>query len=534
VEDIEMKKSILASACLVLAIPCQARIITVDANGTADFNNIQAAIDDANDNDIVIVADGIYTGQGNRDIEFKGKAITVRSENGPENCIIDCNGTESDRHRGFKFFSGEDGNSAIIGFTITNGYAPIQMMGGLPEIFASIGGAILCGWSSPTISNCTIRGNQAIGDDPRYDAGGGIHSWNASPTITNCTFTGNSGRNGGGIACYGWFQPSSPTLANCTFVKNSAYHGGGMYNVYSAPTLANCTFTDNVAQGAGGAIANYERNNVTLTNCTFGGNIATNGNAVSCDSQQQRYPSTVEVTNSILWDGGSEIWNNDNSVITVTYSDVQAGYSGEGNINVDPCFADPCNGDYHLSLSSPCIDAADNTAVPLDTADLDGDGKTNELVPWDLDGHPRFVDGDSNDSVIVDMGAYEFGYDVSLECMKQTAAEYTNWIYWGKPDCWCYGRQCRGDADGMVQGPFWVSLDDLIIFRTAVSKLEPQLRLVPNGICADFDHQQQGPFWASLNDLIIFRLYVSKTAAMVPPCDQPPPNTGPYNFWTWP
>jgi len=69
-------------------------IIYVDDDGPADFNNIQAAIDDSNDGDTIIVADGTYTGGGNREISFRGKAITVRSENGPENCIIDCQGKE--------------------------------------------------------------------------------------------------------------------------------------------------------------------------------------------------------------------------------------------------------------------------------------------------------------------------------------------------------------------------------------------------------------------------------------------------------
>ncbi|MGB2808290.1 MAG: hypothetical protein WBC22_11140, partial [Sedimentisphaerales bacterium] len=91
------------------------RTIYVDNNGPADFNNIQAAIDDSNDGDTIIVADGVYTGTGNRDIDFNGKAITVRSENGPENCIIDCQWLDY----GFRFHSGEDNDSVLDGFTIT-------------------------------------------------------------------------------------------------------------------------------------------------------------------------------------------------------------------------------------------------------------------------------------------------------------------------------------------------------------------------------------------------------------------------------
>ena len=129
-----------------------AKIIYVDDNGPADFSNIQAAIDDANDGDIIIVNPGTYTGDGNRDIDFKGKAITLRSTdpNDPnivDLTIIDCNHLG----RGFFFHSGEDGNSILSGFTIMNGQA-------------AIGGGIYCeNQSGPTIANCVIKWNRAGG-----------------------------------------------------------------------------------------------------------------------------------------------------------------------------------------------------------------------------------------------------------------------------------------------------------------------------------------------------------------------------------
>jgi len=146
-----MKKPILGFAFLFLTIPCQARIITVDDNGPADFNNIQAAINDE-DGDIVIVRDGTYTGEGNRDIDFLGKAIIVRSENGPENCIIDCQASYGDPHRGFYFHSGENRNSIVQGFTITNGFDGGWDCSGLCS-----GGGILCLGASPTIINNIIN-----------------------------------------------------------------------------------------------------------------------------------------------------------------------------------------------------------------------------------------------------------------------------------------------------------------------------------------------------------------------------------------
>ena len=64
--------------------------IYVNWDGSGDYITIQEGIDAAVGGDEVVVADGTYTGDGNRDIDFMGKAITVKSENGAEDCIIDC------------------------------------------------------------------------------------------------------------------------------------------------------------------------------------------------------------------------------------------------------------------------------------------------------------------------------------------------------------------------------------------------------------------------------------------------------------
>jgi len=98
-----------------------------------DYATIQAAINDASGGDEIVVANGVYIGEGNKNLDFLGKAITVRSENGPDNCIISCQGNG----RGFYFHSGEDGNSVVEGFTIWNGYVD----GDWPQ---DSGGAISC------------------------------------------------------------------------------------------------------------------------------------------------------------------------------------------------------------------------------------------------------------------------------------------------------------------------------------------------------------------------------------------------------
>jgi thioredoxin len=101
------------------------------------------------------------------------------------------------------------------------------------------------------------------------------------------------------------------------------------------------------------------------------------------------------VANCILWGNAPDQITTFGSLeANVTYSDVQGGHAGEGNIDADPLFVDAANGDYHLQASSPCIDAGDNSAIPAG-------------VIVDLDGNPCIINS------IVDMGAYEAGEEVS-------------------------------------------------------------------------------------------------------------------------
>ncbi len=123
----------------------------------SQYPTIQAAINVAVDGDVVIVADGVYTGTGNRDIDYLGKALTVRSESGPESCIIDCQASSGNRHRGFFFHTNETAAAVLNGFTIQNGFAPYNAP------CEASGGGILCkDNANPTIQNCIIRGNRAV------------------------------------------------------------------------------------------------------------------------------------------------------------------------------------------------------------------------------------------------------------------------------------------------------------------------------------------------------------------------------------
>ena len=232
------------------------------------YPSIQAAIDAAADGDTIILAPGTFRGDGNRDIDFKGKAVTLRSTNPNEPnivaaTIIDCNGSEQEPHRGFYFHSEEDANSIIAGLTVINGVA-------------WKGGAVLCSHSSPRFTDCVFRGNQAYDDDT---GGGAMYNEDCSPTLIDCLFTDNeampSASYGGGIAN----NRSSPTLANCTFINNRAWSGGGIYNTEnSSPKVTECIFTDNAAYRGGGMTC--EGNNATISQCTFSGNSADWGGGI--------------------------------------------------------------------------------------------------------------------------------------------------------------------------------------------------------------------------------------------------------------
>jgi hypothetical protein len=146
-----MRILIVSSVLLLAAACCYADIITVDDDGPADFNNIQDAINNAANGDTVIVADGLYSGMGNKYINFNGKAITVKSENGPENCIVDCNYYGG----GFYFENNENADSIIDGFTVINADKPCREGEECPITWD--GGGLYCDQSSPTIRNCIIR-----------------------------------------------------------------------------------------------------------------------------------------------------------------------------------------------------------------------------------------------------------------------------------------------------------------------------------------------------------------------------------------
>ncbi len=411
-----MRKTIFATIVFVListaVVNAAGRIITVDDDGPADFDTIQAAIDVAADGDTVLIKDGTYTGPGNRDIDFLGKAISVKSENGPNNCLIDCENSG----RAFVFQNNEEPNSVASGLTIKNG----EVRGGPVK-----GGAIYCIGASPTIENCIITNNsvRAVSGGGSYgpDAyGGGIYSdYSSNPTITNCKIIGNVAYGGlGGISTV--VGGGGPQCMGLYFVglDGGRGYGGGIYCQGTA-IINNCLLADNIAAGGaggghnslcsekgddgdakGGAIYTNTGTTIktTVNNCTIVNNIAD-----GASSYGDGIRGIATVTNCIIWSNGDDL-----SLCDTTYSCIEDFDAGTGNIHSDPCFVNPgywdsngtpsdSNDDfwvesvYHLLEDSPCINTGDPNYVGVP-------GET------DLDGNPRITGKQ------IDMGAYEFIY----------------------------------------------------------------------------------------------------------------------------
>ncbi len=224
-----VKGPIIVLISFLLIAPCAGDVIVVKPDGTGDYPTIQAAIDAALEGDTVVATDGTYTGAGNRDIDFLGKAITVRSENGPESCIIDC----QNLGRGFYFYNLEGPDTILEGFTITNGYVDLR------------GGAIRLLCSSHTIRNCIFYRNSSGTNGGAFHCGySSTCGLSSNPTVIDCAFIENTCYSGaGGGAVYG--SSSGAVFRNCIFERNNSNSGGAIYG--SSATFINCVITNNTA-----------------------------------------------------------------------------------------------------------------------------------------------------------------------------------------------------------------------------------------------------------------------------------------------
>ena len=315
---------LISSMILVLAATASGETYVVNPEGTGDFPTIQAAIDAVVDGDIIELTDGTFTGDGNRDIDYLGKAITVRSQSGdPDSCIIDCEGSAAEQHRGFTFHSGEEPSSVLEGVTITNGYG---IMGDGPYGANCAAGGVLCSeLSSPTITDCVFLANSG-GTSP-YDYGGGMYCKESScPTLTGCRFLDNTARSGAGVGC----EFASPMLVECVFEGNIAtQHGGGM-DCRSGPgaCLIRCTFSDNTANTGGGM--SCSGNSAQLTDCNFSDNSASFGGGLSFEGGYPTLSSCRFKGTSSSLGGGVYCRNSFPTITDCMFLDNTAAYANSG------------------------------------------------------------------------------------------------------------------------------------------------------------------------------------------------------------
>jgi hypothetical protein len=362
------------------------------------YTELQSALSDAQTGDEIWVAEGTYKpdqyatnpgGTGNRYEAFQLKNgvaiyggfdptdgdVLLSDRNWKKNPNILSgdigvpNNSSDNSYHVFYHPSGTNLKSSALldGFIITKGNANGSVY---PH---QDGGGVFNRESSPTFQNCSFIGNSAEYGGGMYNqlsspelnnckfynnssdsGGGGMYNYDASPALTDCTFSNNSSINGAGMYNYS-LSTSTPVLIGCSFVGNE---GNGIFNAQSSPSLINCIFYANNGRG----MHNINSSPI-LINCTFSANLGLTAGGIFNQN------SSPQLKNCILWrDLPIEILNVGSSIPDITYSNIDGGYEGEGNINADPEFGKL---GLYLTALSPCVDGGTSEGAP--STDIEGE-----------------------------------------------------------------------------------------------------------------------------------------------------------------
>jgi len=303
-------------------------VYTVRPDGTGDYETIQDAVDAVGDGDIIELADGVFTGEGNRDIHVSGdRDITIRSESGnPLTCVIDVEGAPRAEHFGIRFWQSGYPESVLEGITITNAYHHE------PGAAVSVGHGNLA-----TITNCRFLNNTTEGGAAVNSSGGALRARDGSEVnVVRCVFSGNHAQvRGGAASCSG-----TTTFTDCVFTDNSANDSGGALACWDSATIVGCTIVGNSAPAGGGIYYGLWADPVLIERTII--SDSPSGHAVYA------FDGVVpDMSCCDLYDNEGGDWT---GVIAPLYGI-------DGNISADPEFCDPDVQDFRLNETSPCSPA---------------------------------------------------------------------------------------------------------------------------------------------------------------------------------
>ncbi len=455
-----------------------------NGNGTSwatSFNNLDSAMSAAISGDTICIGAGTYRPSVQRDVGYpRSKMFQIKggvkylggfpagggaTRNAATNITVlsgDLSnndtgtfGNVSDNSYHVVYLTGNQLGTVIDGFTISGGYADDQDF----FDYAQGGGVLLSGSiiGVPTIRSCVIRNNHAM------NQGGGING--GALVVVNSTIynnrTSSSGEGGGA-------NVGGASFIGCSFLGNNALHGGGLNQGTTAIVLLNCFFSGNHANasdstnaGLGGGAMLLNDSNTLVNSCTFAGNVATALTGVDqFDSQGGGIyiggGVNARIYNTILWDNtryhvttvsaatqdqAAQLYAS-GTLPTTGWDIIQNLGAGIGtsNLSSNPMLVGPRGADNTygtlddspaIGPTSPAIDSANGTLMPLDTYDANNNGITNEVIPVDVLGQHRYVDQPSVPNTGVgglwnDRGAYELQSTCYANCDGSTTPPVLN------------------------------------------------------------------------------------------------------------
>jgi predicted outer membrane repeat protein len=344
-----MRRATLAiSLLLALGAPAWAALYVVSPDGSGDFPTIQAAVSASIEGDIILLTDGTFRGDGNRDIVFPAYRINLHSESGnAAACVIDCEGSAGSPHRAFVFSAGDWADTMVNDIMIVGGNH-------------SQGGACyLSGNASAIFTRVVFRDNSA-------GKGGAISiTGSAGPALVDCTFETNSATTYGGAL---YITDNGQTAINGSlFYANTALQGGAIYATSTGmPLIANCTFSRNTGAFSGGAMELDTAGAPTLFGSTFSANSAPGGGALNLHGATNL---PVMMTLIVFGETGSAVECSGGATATLNCCDVYGNAGGdwvdgiatqlgvERNIERDPLFCSTtpeASRLWTLHPNSPC------------------------------------------------------------------------------------------------------------------------------------------------------------------------------------